>query len=231
MWNDTVRWTVYLMCYPFTESIRKLLRCSSNGSACVSGMREGEGDRERDRMQLQPLSSAAWLVAIATWLRIPFHLPFLINSHSCLASPPLSWNASPLRLTYLHCFTEGCCCYFNSKRSLFVATPLLQSQSRPKQMIHQEPGFSGVSLDHGCYSTVHPGKTENRQTLTRVTGHPLLSGEIEEEWENCVAGGWTHQLYVSLARFIIYLNYGNVSQLRLFERCFPRIGFVLISPF
>lgn len=38
--------------------------------------------KKRDRMQFQPLSSAAWLVAIATWLRIPFHLPFLINSHS-----------------------------------------------------------------------------------------------------------------------------------------------------
>lgn len=72
---------------------------------------EGERRRERDCMQLQPLSLAAWLVAIATWLRIPFHLPFLINSHSwlSLANLPLSWNASPLRLTSLHCFREDCC--------------------------------------------------------------------------------------------------------------------------
>lgn len=111
MWNDTVRWTVYLTCYLFTESIRQLLRWSSSGSAHISGMRGGGRDWERDCMQLQPLSSAAWLVAMATWLCIPFHLPFLINSHSCLSlgNLPLSWNASPLRLTYLHCFREDCC--------------------------------------------------------------------------------------------------------------------------
>lgn len=73
--------------------------------------REGEIEKKKDCMQLQPLSSAAWPVAIATWLCIPFHLPFLINSHSCfsLANLPLSWNAWPLRLTYLRCFREDCC--------------------------------------------------------------------------------------------------------------------------
>lgn len=42
----TVRWTVYVTCYLFSESIRKLLRWSSSSSAHISGMREGR-DRKR----------------------------------------------------------------------------------------------------------------------------------------------------------------------------------------
>ena len=105
LWDvNSVRRTVYWTCYRFTESIRKLLRWPSSGSAHIFLGEGGRGrDRERDCMHLQPLSSAAWLVAIATWLCIPFHLPFLINPQFSLplVNLALSWNASPLRLTYL----------------------------------------------------------------------------------------------------------------------------------
>lgn len=179
MRNDTVRWTVFSTCYLFTESIRKLLRWSSGGSACVSGMREGgreKGERERGRVQLQPLSSAAWLVAIATWLGIPFHLPFLINSYSCLslANLLLSWNALPLRLTSLPCFREDrgwLESSFRSEGSLFVATPLW-----PCSWFISSQGYRN-----------HIENWQPNQTFIKVIGHPSRSGELEKEWEKCAA--------------------------------------------
>lgn len=120
---DAFGWTVYLTCYLFTESIRKLLRWSSSSSAHICGMREGGRDKERDCMQLQPLSLAAWLVAIATWLCIPFHLPFLINSHSCLClgNLPLSWNASLVQTTSPQLLSEDCCYICSANTIILIA--------------------------------------------------------------------------------------------------------------
>lgn len=93
MWIDTVQWMVFLMHNLFNNSIS--LCCSAGQAVSVfiylgwkskrAHKREQERDEARDCMQLQPLYSAAWPVAMATWLHIPFHLPFLINFHSCLS--------------------------------------------------------------------------------------------------------------------------------------------------